>query len=84
MSRVGGGAIRGFTDSASSFAAQERKLGAAVSAGVLGVSLLGLRHPRLVTWPLGVAGVLAGGLGLLSAALRESSEEDAAQDALPP
>ena len=75
VSRVGTEALRGATDGA--------YLGAAVSAGVLSVSLLGLRRPRLVAWPLGVAGVLAGGLGLLSAALRGSSEQDAAQDAPP-
>jgi cardiolipin synthase len=82
VSRVGSQALRGATDGAYP-GAQGRKLGAAVSAGVLGVSLLGLRRPRLVAWPLGVAGVLAGGLGLLSAALRGSTEEDAAQDAPP-
>jgi cardiolipin synthase len=73
VSRVGGEAIRGVTDGAY-FDAQKRKLGAAVSAGVLGVSLLGLRYPRLVAWPLGVTGGLAGGLGLLRAARRGSSE----------
>jgi cardiolipin synthase A/B len=73
VSRVGGEALRGVTDGAH-LDARGRKLGAAVSAGVLGISLLGLRRPRLVAWPLGVVGVLAGGLGLLRAARRGSSE----------
>jgi cardiolipin synthase A/B len=82
VSRVGGEALRSVTDGAY-LGAQERKLGAAVSAGVLGVSLLGLRRPRLVAWPLGVAGVLASGLGILRTVRREPSREDAAQDAPP-
>jgi len=73
VSRVGGEALKGVTDGAY-LEAHERKLGAAVSAGVLGVSLLGLRRPRLLAWPLGAAGVLAGGLGMLRAARRGSSE----------
>jgi hypothetical protein len=44
---VGGEALRGVTDGAY-LAAQERKLGAAVSAGVLGLSLLAACHPRLL------------------------------------
>jgi cardiolipin synthase A/B len=73
VSRVGSEALKGVTDGAS-LEAHERKLGAAVSAGVLGLSLLAVRHPRLLAWPQAAAGILAGGLGLLRAARRGSSE----------
>ena len=73
LSRVGSQAIRGVNDEAS-LDAQERKIGAAVSAGVLSLSLLAARHPRLLAWPQAAAGILAGGLGLLHAARRGSSE----------
>src|ERR671910_917250 len=66
VSRVGSQAFRGITDGAS-LEAHERKLGAAVSAGVLSLSLLAARHPRLLAWPQAAAGILAGGLGLLRA-----------------
>ena len=68
-SRLGGEALRGTTDSAY-LGAYERKLGVAVSASVLGISLLGLRYPRLVAWPQAAVGLLAGGVGLLRAARR--------------
>jgi cardiolipin synthase len=73
VSRVGGEALRGFTDDAS-LESHERKLGVAVSAGVLGLSLLAIRQPRLLAWPQAAAGTLAGGLGLLRAARRGASE----------
>jgi hypothetical protein len=73
VSRVGSEALRGITDGAS-LEAHERKLGAAVSAGVLGLSLLAARHPRLLAWPQAAAGILVGGLGLLRAARRGSLE----------
>ena len=68
-SRLGGEALRGTTDSAY-LGAYERKLVVAVSASVLGISLLGLRYPRLVAWPQAAVGLLAGGVGLLRAARR--------------
>ena len=46
----------------------------ALAAGVLGVSVLSARHPRLLAWPLAAAGGLAGGLGLLRSARQERSE----------
>jgi cardiolipin synthase A/B len=73
VSRVGGEAFRSVIDGAS-LEAHERRLGAAVSAGVLGLSLLAARHPRLLAWPQAAAGILAGGLGLLRAARRGSPE----------
>jgi cardiolipin synthase A/B len=79
VSRMGSEALRGFTDGAS-LEAHERKLGTAVSAGVLGLSLLAVRHPRLLAWPQAAVGILAGGLGLLRAA-RRGSPEAAARDA---
>jgi hypothetical protein len=79
VSRVGGEALRGFTEG-DALDAHERKIGAAVSAGVLGVSLLAARHPRLLAWPQAAVGILAGGLGLLRAA-RRGSPEAAARDA---
>ena len=74
VSRVGGEALRGATRSDYSDG-QDRRLGVALSAGVLGASLLAVRHPRLLAWPQAAVGILAGGLGLLSAARRGSSEE---------
>jgi cardiolipin synthase A/B len=73
LSRVGGQAIRG-TNDGGSLDAQERKIHAAVSGGVLGLSLLAARHPRLLAWPQAAVGILAGGFGLLHAARRGSSE----------
>jgi cardiolipin synthase A/B len=80
VSRMGGEALRGVTDGAS-LAAHERKLGAAVSTGVLVLSLLAARHPRLLAWPQAAAGILAGGLGLLRTVRRDSLWESAARDA---
>jgi cardiolipin synthase A/B len=71
VSRVGGEALRGVTDG-DALAAHERKLAAAVSAGVLGLSLLAARYPRLLAWPQAAAGILAGGLGLVRAIRRGS------------
>lgn len=75
VSRVGGEALRSATDGASLYT-HERKIKAAVSVGVLGLSALGVRYPRLLAWPLAATGVLAGALGLLSAARSSSSEGD--------
>ena len=46
----------------------EHALAAATSATLLGVSLLGLRFPRLLAWPLALIGALFGGLGVVRAA----------------
>ena len=79
VSRVGSEALKGVTDGAS-LEAHERKLGAAVSAGVLGLSLLAARHPRLLAWPQAAAGILTGGLGLLRATRTDTLGEGAARE----
>ena len=79
VSRVGGEAIRNITDRGSTEAssqASRRKLGAAVSAGLLGFGLLAARRPRLLAWPQATAGIAAGGLGLLRAAWRDPPEHE--------
>ena len=73
-SRLGGEALRSFGDDAASLQSQERKVRVAFSTGVLGLSLLGLRYPRAVAWPLGALGGLTGALGLLGAAARQEKE----------
>src|SRR5918998_316058 len=49
-------------------ATHEKALAAAASGALLGVSLLGLRFPRFLAWPLATTGALYGGLGVLRAA----------------
>ena len=51
----------------------ERTLGMTLAAGLLGVSVLGTRHPHLLAWPLATVGGLAGGLGLLRATRQQWS-----------
>ena len=46
----------------------EQALAAAASSALFGASLLGLRFPRFLAWPLAAVGVLYGGLGMLRAA----------------
>ena len=48
--------------------AHEQALAAAASGALLGASLLGMRFPRLVAWPLTATGAFFGGLGLVRAA----------------
>src|SRR3712207_5542675 len=79
VSRVGSETLKGVTDGAS-LEAHERKLGAAVSAGVLGLSLLAARHPRLLAWPQAAAGILTGGLGLLRATRTDTLGEGAPRE----
>jgi cardiolipin synthase len=55
----------------------ERAIGAALAAGAIGVSALGVRYPRLLAWPLAGAGGFAGSLGLLHVAQRAWSERNA-------
>src|SRR3712207_5543472 len=46
----------------------EHALAAATSASLLSISLLTLRFPRLLAWPLALIGALFGGLGVMRAA----------------
>jgi cardiolipin synthase len=46
----------------------EQALAAAASGTLLGASLLALRFPHFLAWPLAAAGALYGGLGVLRAA----------------
>jgi len=52
----------------------EHALAAAASGALLGASLLGLRFPRFLAWPLAAAGALYGGLGMLRAARSSLSD----------
>ncbi len=49
-------------------ATHEKALAAAASGTLLGVSLLSLRFPRFLAWPLAATGAIYGGLGVLRAA----------------
>ena len=64
VTRVGSAALR----------THERALAAAAGGTLVGASLLGARYPRLVAWPLAAVGGAIGGLGLLRAVRRRSSE----------
>jgi hypothetical protein len=46
----------------------EHALAGAASGALLGASLVGLRFPRSLAWPLAAVGALYGGLGVLRAA----------------
>jgi cardiolipin synthase A/B len=63
--RVGSAA---FQKSGAPLRTHEHALAAATSATLLGVSLLGLRFPRILAWPLALIGALFGGLGIVRAA----------------
>ncbi|ABG03649.1 Phospholipase D/Transphosphatidylase [Rubrobacter xylanophilus DSM 9941] len=63
-SRIGEEALHSATFSPASY---ERRVKGALSAGLLALSVLGARHPRLISWPLAAAGAAAGVLGLLRA-----------------
>ena len=52
----------------------EQALAAAASGALLGASLLGLRFPRFLAWPLAAVGALYGGLGVLRAVRSALSE----------
>ena len=52
----------------------ERAFAAAAGGALLGASVLGVRFPRLVAWPLSAVGGVVGGLSILHAARRKSSE----------
>ena len=63
--RVGSAALQ---KSGAPLRTHEHALAAATSATLLGVSLLSLRFPRLLAWPLAFIGALFGGLGVVRAA----------------
>jgi cardiolipin synthase len=52
----------------------EQALAAAASGALLGASLLSLRFPRFLAWPLAAVGALYGGLGVLRAARSAMSD----------
>ncbi len=52
----------------------ERTLSAAIGTGLLGLSLLAARFPRLLAWPLAALGALLGG-GTLVRMLRQDDDE---------
>ncbi len=54
-------------DSGAPLRTHQSKIGAALAAGALGISALGVRHPRLLAWPLAAATGFAGTLGLVHA-----------------
>jgi cardiolipin synthase len=56
----------------------EHAIAVAASGGLLGVSLLGARFPRLVAWPLTAVGAFLGGLGVLRAI--QSTPSDSKED----
>jgi cardiolipin synthase len=74
VSRVGNAAL---TAGSAPLNTHENAMGAALAAGVLSVSALGARYPRLLAWPLAAAGGLAGTLSLVHAAQRAWSTRTA-------
>jgi cardiolipin synthase A/B len=62
--RVGSAALQ---KSGAPLHTHEHALAAATSTSLLGVSLLGLRFPRLLAWPLAFIGTLFGALGVMRA-----------------
>jgi len=73
--RVGSAALR---KSGTPLRTHEHALAAATSGALLGISLLALRFPRLLAWPLALVGTLFGALGLVRAVRfrRDASGED--------
>ena len=73
--RVGSAALQ---KSGSPLRTHEHALAAATSGALLGISLLGLRFPRILAWPLALVGTLFGALGVVRAARfrNDASEED--------
>lgn len=72
--RAGGATFR---DSGEDLHGLERTVGGAVSGGLVATALLGARFPRLLAWPLAVAGGLVGASGL-ARVLRPTGDRDAA------
>jgi cardiolipin synthase len=73
--RVGSAALE---KSGTPLRTHEHALAAATSGALLGISLLGLRFPRLLAWPLALVGTLFGALGVVRATRfrRDASGED--------
>jgi cardiolipin synthase A/B len=71
--RVGSAALQ---KSGAPLRTHEHALAAATSASLLGISLLGLRFPRLLAWPLALISTLFGGLGVVRAARSVLSGRD--------
>src|SRR3712207_4377222 len=63
--RVGSAALQ---KSGAPLRTHEHALAAATSGALLGVSLLGLRFPRTLAWPIALVGTLFGALGVVRAA----------------
>ncbi len=76
VASVGGAALQ--AAAGSGLAGYERKVGAAIGAGVLGASLLAARFPRVVAWPLAAVGGALGATTLVRAARWTGPEEAAA------
>ena len=55
-------------DSGAPLRTHQSKIGAALATTLLGVSALGVRHPRLLAWPFAAVTGFAGTLGLVHAA----------------
>ena len=72
ISRVGRAALE---KSGTPLRTHEQALAAAVSAGLLGASLLTMRFPRFLAWPLALVGALFGGMGVVRA-IRSSISGD--------
>ncbi len=58
----------------------EMALAAAVSGAMLGASLIGLRFPRAVAWPLAAGCAFVGGLGVVRAARSAKGKSAAGRD----
>jgi cardiolipin synthase len=75
--RVGSAALQ---KSGAPLRTHEHALAAATSTTLLGISLLGLRFPRLLAWPLAAVGALFGGLGVMRAARSVLSGREAPRE----
>ena len=58
----------------------EHALAAATSASLLGISLLVVRFPRILAWPLALIGTLIGGLGVVRAVRSALSRRESLDD----
>ncbi len=71
IARVGSVALQ---KSGAPLRSDEHALAAAVSASLLGISLLGFRFPQILAWPVAFIGVILGGLGVVRAARSRESD----------
>ena len=76
FSRVGGEVIR---QGVAPVGTQERAVAGGAGVAVLAASLLGVRFPRLVAWPLAAAGVAVGAAAITRAAQPGARDEDSEQ-----